>query len=315
MLRIDYESASQFLLEKDNFLVVCHACPDGDTIGSSAALVMLLRKKGKIAWAYCPDEIPEKLLPFAGKDLFTKNIPANAVKISVDVATPAMLGDKQDALGVFDLSIDHHKINSIPCERLLIRDNFISNAEIIADLYDELSVGIDKDAAVCLYAGISSDSGGFRYSNTRPQTMRLAARLMETGIDFAAINRQLFDKMTPSVLALMKAAYGSVELYYGGKLAIVTISKEEYEQSGALDTDLDEIKSIPRRIDGVEVAAMIRPKGDKAQISLRSNEYFDVAAFCREMGGGGHTRAAAFRTEGTPEQAKAMLIKALEGRL
>lgn len=315
MLRIDYESASQFLLEKDNFLVVCHACPDGDTVGSAAALVMLLRKKGKTAWAYCPDEIPEKLLLFAGKDLFTKNIPANAVKISVDVATPAMLGDKQEAFGVFDLSIDHHKINSIPCERLLIRDNFISNAEIIADLYDELSVGIDKETAICLYAGISSDSGGFRYSNTRPQTMRLAARLMETGIDFAAINRQLFDKITPPVLALMKAAYGSVELFFGGKLAIVTISREEYEQSGALDTDLDEIKSIPRRIDGVEVAAMIRPKGDKAQISLRSNEYFDVAAFCREMGGGGHTRAAAFRTEGTPEQAKAMLIKALEGRL
>lgn len=315
MLRIDYESASQFLLEKDNFLVVCHACPDGDTIGSSAALVMLLRKKGKTAWAYCPDPVPEKLVPFEGNGIFTNDIPQDTVKISVDVATPAMLGDKQEAFGVFDLSIDHHKINSIPCERLLIRDNFISNAEIIADLYDELSVGIDKDAAVCLYAGISSDSGGFRYSNTRPQTMRLAARLMETGIDFAAINRQLFDKMTPSVLALMKAAYGSVELYYGGKLAIVTISKEEYEQSGALDTDLDEIKSIPRRIDGVEVSAMIRPKGDKAQISLRSNEYFDVAAFCREMGGGGHTRAAAFRTEGTPEQAKAMLIKALEGRL
>ena len=113
MLRIDYESASQFLLENNNFLVVCHACPDGDTIGSSAALVMLLRKKGKSAWAYCPDDIPEKLLPFAGKDVFTTDIPKDAVKISVDVATPAMLGDKQDLFGVFDLSIDHHKINSI----------------------------------------------------------------------------------------------------------------------------------------------------------------------------------------------------------
>ena len=315
MQRIGYEETEQFLLENDNFLVVCHACPDGDTVGSASALVMLMRKKGKTAWAYCPDEVPEKLIPFAGEGIFTKNIPENAVKISVDVATPAMLGGMQEDFGMFDLSIDHHKVNTIPCERLLIRDNFISNAEIIADLYDQLSVGIDKEAAICLYAGISSDSGGFRYSNTRPETMRLAARLMETGIDFAAINRQLFDKITPPVLALMKAAYGSVELFFGGKLAIVTISKEEYEQSGASDTDLDEIKSIPRRIDGVEVAAMIRPKGDMAQVSLRSNEYFDVAAFCREMGGGGHTRAAAFRTEGTPEQARNMLIKALEGRI
>lgn len=315
MQRIGYEEAARFLLENDNYLVVCHACPDGDTIGSAAALVMLLRKKGKTAWAYCPDEIPEKLIPFAGKGIFTDNIPENAVKVSVDVATPAMLGDVQENFGVFDLSIDHHKVNTIPCERLLQKDYFISNAEIIADLYDQLSVGIDKEAAVCLYAGISSDSGGFRYSNTRPETMRLAARLIETGIDFSGINRQLFDKITPPVLSLMKAAYGSVELYYGGKLAIVTISKEEYEQSGATDTDLDEIKSIPRRIDGVEVAAMIRPKGDMAQVSLRSNEYFDVAAFCREMGGGGHMRAAAFRTKGTPEQARDMLIKALEGRI
>ncbi len=315
MQRIGYEETARFLLENDNFLVVCHACPDGDTVGSATALVMLMRKKGKTAWAYCPDEIPEKLIPFAGEGIFTKNIPENAVKISVDVATPAMLGGMQEDFGMFDLSIDHHKVNTIPCERLLQKDYFISNAEIIADLYDQLSVGIDKEAAVCLYAGISSDSGGFRYSNTRPETMRLAARLMETGIDFAAINRQLFDKITPPVLALMKAAYGSVELFFGGKLAIVTISKEEYEQSGASDTDLDEIKSIPRRIDGVEVAAMIRPKGDMAQVSLRSNEYFDVAAFCREMGGGGHTRAAAFRTDGTPEQARNRLIKALEGRI
>ncbi len=315
MQRIGYEEAARFLLENDNYLVVCHACPDGDTVGSATSLVMLLRKKGKTAWAYCPDEIPEKLIPFAGKGIFTDNIPENAVKVSVDVATPAMLGGIQENFGVFDLSIDHHKVNTIPCERLLQKDYFISNAEIIADLYDQLSVGIDKEAAVCLYAGISSDSGGFRYSNTRPQTMRLAARLMETGIDFAAINRQLFDKITPPVLALMKAAYGSVELYYGGKLAIVTISKKEYEDSGASDTDLDEIKSIPRRIDGVEVAAMIRPKEGMAQVSLRSNEYFDVAAFCREMGGGGHMRAAAFRTKGTPEQARDMLIKALEGRI
>lgn len=315
MQRIGYEEAARFLLENDNYLVVCHACPDGDTIGSAAALVMLLRKKGKTAWAYCPDEIPEKLIPFAGKGIFTDNIPENAVKVSVDVASPAMLGSMQESFEVFDLSIDHHKVNTIPCERLLQKDYFISNAEIIADLYDQLSVGIDKEAAVCLYAGISSDSGGFRYSNTRPETMRLAARLIETGIDFSGINRQLFDKITPPVLALMKAAYGSVELYYGGKLAIVTISKKEYEDSGASDTDLDEIKSIPRRIDGVEVAAMIRPKGDMAQVSLRSNEYFDVAAFCREMGGGGHMRAAAFRTKGTPEQARDMLIKALEDRI
>ncbi len=104
-------------------------------------------------------------------------------------------------------------------------------------------------------------------------------------------------------------------MFFDGKLAVVTISKQAYEKSGATDTDLDEIKSVPRRICGVEVSAMIRPKGDMAQVSLRSNEYFDVAAFCREMGGGGHTRAAAYRVNVTPEQAKEMLVKAMENRI
>ena len=315
MVKQDYEQTARFLLDNDDYLVVCHACPDGDTIGSASALVMLLRKKGKNAWAYCPDGIPEKLLSFTGKDIFVSDVKEHKTLISVDVATPAMLGSMQGVLTHFDLSVDHHKVNTIPCERLLIRDDFISNAEIIADLYDQLSVGIDKEAAECLYAGISSDSGGFRYSNTRPQTMRLAARLMETGIDFAAINRMLFDRLTPEALALTKAAYNSVELFYSGKLAVVTLSKEDYERIGATDADLDEIKGIPRRIGGVEVAAVIRPKGEKAQVSLRSNEYFDVAAFCREMGGGGHVRAAAFRIDGTPEKAKETLVKALEGKL
>lgn len=315
MLTLDYEETAQFLLQNNNYLVVCHACPDGDTIGSASALVMLLRRKGKSAWAYCPDKIPEKLLPFTGKEIFVCEIPDNAVKISVDIATPAMLGNMQETLPPFALSIDHHKVNTIPCERLLLRDNYISNSEIIAELYDQLSTGIDKAAAECLYAGISSDSGGFRYSNTRPETMRLSARLMETGIDFAAINRILFDKMSAPALALTKASYENLETFYGGKLAVVTISKEIFEKSGATDADLDEIKSIPRRIDGVEVAALIRPKGDMAQISLRSNEYFDVAAFCREMGGGGHTRAAAFRIKGTPENAKEVLVNALKGRI
>lgn len=315
MPTIGYEETAQFLIQNNNYLVVCHAAPDGDTIGSATALVMLLRKKGKNAWAYCPDGIPEKLLPFTGKEIFLSTVPENVVKISVDVATPAMLGSMQETLPPFTLSIDHHKVNTIPCERLLLRDNYISNSEIIAELYDQLSVGIDKGAAECLYAGISSDSGGFRYPNTRPETMRLAARLMETGIDFAAINRTLFDKMSAPTLMLTKAAYESLETFYDGKLAVVTLSKEIFDKSGADDSDLDEIKGIPRRINGVEVAALIRPKGDMAQISLRSNEYFDVAAFCRENGGGGHTRAAAFRIKATPAEARDFLIKALEGKL
>ncbi len=210
MIKTDYEQAALFLLERDNYLVVSHACADGDTIGSASALVMLLRKKGKNAYAFCPDGVPERLKPFCGEDIFVKEILPHDTRISVDVATPAMLGNMAEQLMPFDLSVDHHKINTIACERLLLKDNFISNSEIIVALYDQFSVEIDKSAAECLYAGITSDSGGFRYSNTRPETMRIAARLMETGIDFAKINRIIFDQMTPPVVALLKEAYNNI---------------------------------------------------------------------------------------------------------
>lgn len=315
MLIAGYEDVARFLLDNDNYLIVSHANPDGDTLGSASALVMLLRRKGKSAWAYCPDTIPEKLRKFAPKDIFSDTVIENCVSVAVDVASPQLLGKDKDALLPFDLVIDHHSGNTLPCERLLLESSFISNAEIIAALYDQLSVSIDYKAAECLYAAISSDSGGFRYSNTRPETMRLAARLMETGIDFSAINRILFDQMPTSALMLVREAYNSVKTYYEGKVAVVTVSKEICEKYNVSESDFDEIKNVPRRIEGVEIAALIRPKGDFSQVSLRSNEYFDVAEFCRQHGGGGHARAAAFRIEKTPQQAELYLIKALEGQI
>lgn len=315
MTVLDFESAAQFLLSHDRYTIVCHAAPDADTVGSAAALVLLLRKKGKTAAAFCPDAIPERLAVFAGDGIFTGDPERCDTLVSVDVATPAMLGNMRDLLPPFDLSIDHHTVNTVKCENLLIKSKYISNCEIIAALYDQLSVGIDREAAKPLYAGICSDSGGFRYMNTRPETMRLAARLMETGIDAPEICRQLFDRLSPATLALLKAAYNSVELFYGGKLAIVTVSREEFDESGATDADLDEVKSVPRRIAGVEVSALIRPNAQGTQVSLRSNDYFDVAAVCQSFGGGGHVRAAGFHIDGTPEQAREMLIKAFDGKL
>jgi phosphoesterase RecJ-like protein len=181
-LDITIHQAAQFLKQNDNFLIVCHTSPDADTIGSASALTAGLRKLGKNAAAVCDEPIPEKLSFLDTNHCFSETVPFEVqTYISIDVASPAILGNFEQKFVErgFDLSIDHHLVNTVPCERRLLCTAYSSCGEIIYELLTELGVRIDKSVAVSLYGAISSDSGGFRYSSTRGQTMRYAADLIE----------------------------------------------------------------------------------------------------------------------------------------
>ena len=299
---ISVKQAAAFLNECDGCLIYTHASPDGDTIGSSVALALGLRKLGKDASVFSVDGIPEKLSFIPNEGLFVASEPENGVtRISVDVAGPMMLGRAQNKL--FSLSIDHHKVNTIDCERLLIMSDRIACGEIIYLVLQELDVELDYDIATALYAAISSDSGGFRYEATKPETHVIAAKCLETGIDFAEINRRLFESKTLSQVALIKTAYKNLELLRGGKFAIVAITPEEVIECGASETDFDCINSIPREIAGVLASAVIRKKPDGIKVSLRSNADIDVAELARTQNGGGHYHAAGFTLDGSFDEA------------
>lgn len=317
MNNVSYKEAAAFLLERDGFVVFTHGNPDGDTVGSAAALVRCLRALGKNAVAVCADSIPRKLLHLVKDDVFALSLPERIeTAVSVDVASASMLGGFESILDTvsFELAIDHHKVNTLTCKRRLLKGNYIANGEIIYELMPFLGVKLDADIAEALYTAICSDSGGFRYSDTRPETYEYAAELIRTGIDFAAINRRLFEQKSPAAVALEKAAYTSLKLYYDGKLAVVAISKEQMEEAGASDNDFEAVNQIPRQILGVEVSAVIRPKGDEAKVSLRSNEYFDVAELAKGYGGGGHTHAAGYKYSGDVYDAAKALINDLDGK-
>lgn len=299
---ISVKQAAAFLNECDGCLIYTHASPDGDTIGSSVALALGLRKLGKDASVFSVDGIPEKLSFIPNEGLFVTSEPENGVtRISVDVAGPMMLGRAQNKL--FSLSIDHHKVNTIDCERLLVMSDRISCGEIIYLVLQELGVELDYDIATALYAAISSDSGGFRYEATKPETHVIAAKCLETGIDFAEINRRLFESKTLSQVALIKTAYKNLELLRDGKFAIVAITPEEVIECGASETDFDCINSIPREIAGVLASAVIRKKPDGIKVSLRSNADIDVAELARTQNGGGHYHAAGFTLDGSFDEA------------
>ncbi len=304
MQLISVKEAAAFLMGCDGCLIYTHASPDGDTIGSAVALALGLRKLGKNASVFSVDSIPEKLSFIKNEGVFLENEPENCENytlISVDVAGPKMLGRAKNSF--FALSVDHHKVNTVECERLLVMSDRIACGEIIFKLLDELNIELDYDIATALYAAISSDSGGFRYEATKPETHIMAARCLEAGIDFADINRRLFESKSLSQVALTKTAYKNLELLRGGKFAIVAIRPEEVKDCGATETDFDCINSIPREIAGVLASAVIRQKADGIKVSLRSNADIDVAEIAKAFEGGGHYHAAGFTHAGSFDEA------------
>ncbi|MCH5183616.1 MAG: DHH family phosphoesterase [Oscillospiraceae bacterium] len=315
--RIHVAEAAAFFREHDRFLIFTHNTPDADTIGSACALVRALRKLGKQADAFNREGVPARLAFLQPETVFQPELPdlEGRTPISVDVASPRMLSMPESAF-TFALAIDHHEISTVPCEKLYLEESFPAAGEMVYLLLKELGVPMDTDIATALYAAISSDSGGFRFSSTRPDTMRNAAELMETGIDFAKINRLLFDTKQPAEVAIERLGYEKLELHYDGRFALVAVTQEDLSSAGATDQDCEQLKHLPRQIAGVQVSAVIRPKGAEIKCSLRSNEEINVAALAAEFGGGGHFHAAGFSVPGsTVDAVKQTLLEKIEDKL
>lgn len=318
-IRISEAEAVAFLREHDRFLIFTHNTPDADTIGSACALVRALRILGKQADAFNRDGVPARLAFLPTETIFLPELPAleERTLLSVDVASPRVLSGPEASFS-FALSIDHHEINTVCCERLYLQEHAPAVGEMIYGLVKALGVPFDREIATALYAAMSADSGGFRYSSTRPETLRAAAELMETGIDFARINLLLFESKTPAEIAIERLGYKKLELHEDGRFAMIAVTQDELRQIGASDEDCEALKQLPRQIAGVQVSAVVRPKPDSREVkcSLRSNEEIDVAMLAAEFGGGGHFHAAGFSVEdSTVEDVRQALLNAVKGRL
>lgn len=311
---IHKNEAVAFFKERDRFLLFTHNSPDGDTVGSASALVLALRKIGKEAYAFNREGIPDSLREFAPDTVFLQHLPDNLsgyTLVGIDIATPKML-IPEDASNCFALAIDHHEVNTISCEMLYCKPEYPATGEIIYEIIRDLHIEPDPEIASAIYAAISSDSGGFRYDSTRPETMRIAASLMETGIDFARINRLLFDSRTHAQIALQKIAYEKLEYHFDGQFAMVVLTEEDFRKANASDSDTLGIDDIPRRIAGVRVSAVIKPKGEIIKCSFRSNDDTNVAELALRFHGGGHFHAAGFsKTETTCEAIREQVLAVL----
>ncbi len=303
--------AAAFLKESDNILILSHQFPDGDTLGSAYGLAMALLKLGKQVRVECSDPIPSKYSYFTSIPDFPDFEPECVV--AVDIADPQLFGAKMQHWSQrVDLCIDHHMSNSHYADRLLLQETG-ATAEIIWRVIGALGAEPDCDIAQAIYTGITTDTGCFRYSNTTPQTHRIAAELMELGVDAARINRVMFEVKTRARFEMERAALDSVEYYFGGSCAVMYITQEMIRAAGAKDSDLEGLPTLTRQIEGVKIGVTIREKTDGSyKVSLRTGSAFDASAICAILGGGGHARAAGCSLSGTRDEVRQAVLAAVE---
>ncbi len=315
-MKIGLEQAARLLAGKDNILLLCHAHPDGDTLGSGYALCRGLLSLGKKAAVLCEDPIP-RAMRFVAEDMPAADFEPDFV-VAVDVATVKLLGDCMgERFGArVDLCIDHHGTNSLYAADVLLDDTAAAACEIVYALLRQLEIAITPVMAECLYLGVSTDTGCFRYSNVTARTLRIAADLMDLGADCARINREVFETKSRSFAALERMAMGSIETDFDGLYATVAVTQAMFRESGAGEDEFDKIAAIPRQIEGVLVGASIREqKNGTFKVSVRTNPPMNAAAICARLGGGGHPAAAGCTLEGSLEDAKQTLRQVVEDAL
>jgi phosphoesterase RecJ-like protein len=322
-----YRQIIEKLTQSRRVLVTTHVRPDGDAIGTTAALVLAMRKAGIDAEVLLLSHLPSKY-SFVFKD---NNIIWHDVEkgwpgdfafnrfdtfLVADTGTWSQLPGLKERIINWDvpkLVVDHHLTQEDWASIKLVVTEAAAAGEIAAELIEQWEIPIDSAMATALYVAIASDTGWFQFSNTRPYTHRLAALLMEKGVDTDRIYQLLHQNERAERVALQTRAMQSLELLADGRLAVMRISKEDFAETHAHVPDTENVINIPLQIRTVEVSILLTdpPEGGPIRISLRSKGQIDVARFAEQFGGGGHARASGLKLPGTFQEAHDKVVKAM----
>jgi bifunctional oligoribonuclease and PAP phosphatase NrnA len=308
LVTADIEQVGEELRSRDRFLLTAHEGPDGDALGSLLGMHHLLTQLGKdsvmfLAAKEFPLPIEYRFLPLeevfheAPADMADRTIVfldcGNIDRMPVDFLTD---GDN------FTINIDHHHDNTRFGDVNLVDVNASCTAEIVYDLSLLLGATITKEMASALYVGLITDTGKFMYENTNAHTHRVAAELIDAGVDVDDTYRRLYEHVPLEKLRLIARALESIQMHCDGRLVVSNITAADYAATGAGEEMTEGVIDHLRSIDGTKVAAVVRDLGNRGRaarkVSLRSSEGdIDVSAIARKRGGGGHKRAAGFSTD------------------
>ena len=296
------------LRDRERFLLTTHEGPDGDALGSLLALHQILGQLGKDSVMFLdakefPLAIEYRFLPL--EEVFHEP-PADVVDrtlVFLDCGNiDRMPVEFLRREGAYRINVDHHHDNTRFGDVNLIDTEASCTAEIVYEIAKRLDATVTAEIAAALYVGVITDTGKFMYENTGADTHRVAAELIEAGVDVADTYRRLYERVPPEKLRLIGRALEKIERFDDGRLAVTYISAEDYAATGGSETLTEGVIDFLRSLDGTAVAAVIRDKTDDSRVarkvSLRSSDgAVDVSAISRSQGGGGHRRAAGFGTD------------------
>ncbi len=299
--------------------IFAHQSPDGDAMGSAYSLKLALQDMGKEAEVYLLSNHDAMAYPLIeGKEPTGLCMEDCDLLIAVDCADARRLGEYQEFFVAHEntAAIDHHVTHQQFAKTAVVED-ISSNCELMTLLYREMGIAITKAMATNLYTGMVCDTGNFKYSSVTPDTLRRAAELIETGIDFAHISKQVFNTKPRTYYSLMRTALDRLRFYLDGKMCVLWLSQQDFDAAGTDESMATGIVTLPIGIEGVEVGVYIRKRGENEfKISLRGSERVDVAEIATAFGGGGHIRAAGYSVFDTEVQAiVAQLIQEVEKQL
>ena len=310
----DLDAVAEAIRQHEQFLVTTHENPDGDALGSLLAMKLALEQLGKDARIYLVGEAPLPVeYAFMELDDLQRRVPPDAgerVLVTVDCANESRLGPDPEVLAdaPLVLNIDHHHDNTRFADINLVVPDASSTAEVLRDLFRELGVELVPAIAEALYIGLVTDTGRFQYTNTTPRALRLAAELVEAGVDVHRVFQGVYESVQFAKLKLLARALERARIYEGGRIVVSFLLRDDFAQVGAAKPYSEGIIDHLRAVEGADMAALIREppsrrNGPARRISLRASaDELDVSAIARRAGGGGHRQAAGFSSDASVEE-------------
>ena len=301
--------AAGYLEALDNVLLLTHVRPDGDTIGSAAALCRALRDCGQTAYLLPNPEITATYAPYAAPYWAPEGWQAEHI-VSVDIADASLLPENaQSYRDRIELAIDHHPSQTFFARNTCLEADSAACGEIVYEIIQHLTA-LTADIALPLYVAVSTDCGGFQYGNTTARAHRIAAALMDV-VDVAAVNKTLFRTKSRVRLAMESRMVADMKLFDHQRVVVMEIPLSLRQEMQATDADIEELSALPALVEGTDCGVTLRElRPGTVKVSVRTGPRVDACALCRILGGGGHHAASGATVEGTLDEARMAVLAA-----
>ena len=305
----------------ENIVVMAHEQPDGDAIGSSLAMCLVLKNMGKNVYYVLDDEdYPETFNFLPGKDLITSNPDIEKFDLAICMDCPNIKRVSANFRKYFEeaevtVEFDHHTKNEMFADFNIVNHVSPATCQILVSSFEYLGIEMTKDVGTCILTGIITDTNGFRNANTTVESLEFAEWALENGLNYSKIYTDAMLSISRNKFEAEKLAMNRMEFYEDGKIAYTYMTKEDEEKLGLKAGDRDGIVEIGKRVRGVEVSVFLYEKESGYKASLRSSDYVNVAEVCAIFGGGGHIKAAGASLSMPLEEAKKAILSEVAKRL